>query len=82
MGFRQISFEFDVIDFEDDIKFYLFENDSSWACCKRIILFWLNSAVVRDLKFSVSSITLFHFIHFSFSLSIHERWRINVVNNE
>ena len=29
MGFRQISFEFDVIDFEDVIKFYLFGNDSS-----------------------------------------------------
>ena len=29
MEFRQISFEFDVIDFEDVIKFYLFGNDSS-----------------------------------------------------
>ena len=29
MGFRQISFEFDVIDFEDVIKFYLFGNNSS-----------------------------------------------------
>ena len=66
MGFRPISFEVDGIDFEDDIKLYSFGNDSKWACHKRIALLWLISAVVRNLKFFLSSIPLFHFIQFSF----------------
>ena len=74
-GFRWISFEFDGIDFEDDIKLHSFGNDSNWACRKRIILLWLISAVA-NLKFSFLY-TSFHFIQFSFSLSIHERWRIS-----
>ena len=81
MGFRPISFEVDGIGFEDYIKSYSFGNDSNWACRKRIALLWLISAVVRNLKFSLSSIPLFHFIQFSLSLSIHERWWINVIND-
>ena len=82
MGFRPISFEVDGIGFENDIKLYSFGKDSNWAWRKRIILLWLISAAVRNLKFSLSSIPLFHFIQFSFTLRIHERWQINVINDE
>ena len=74
MGFRPISFEVDGIGFEDDIQLYSFRNDSNWVCRKRIILLWLISAVVRNLKCSLFSVQLFHFIQFSFGLSI--QWKV------
>lgn len=46
-----------------------FRNNSSWAYCKRIFRIWLISAVVWNLKCSLSSMPLIHFIQFSFSLA-------------